>query len=270
MEAPFNRIGSLAMETMTGKFVWYELMTSDAKAAEAFYRKVIGWEAQSAGKDYGDYRILSAGTHGVGGLMSIPEEARRMGARPGWTGYIAVSDVDAYAKRVKDAGGAIHKPADDIPAVGRYCVVTDPHGAAFVLFKAFSSDAPPSPAPGTPGTIGWHELHAGDRERALAFYSSLFGWKKEAAHDMGPMGVYQLFSTGSGSAIGGIMTKTPDTPAAHWLYYVNVETADAALTRVREAGGQVLNGPMQVPGGSWILDCRDPQGARFALVAPKR
>jgi predicted enzyme related to lactoylglutathione lyase len=258
------------MEAMTGKFVWYELMTSDAKAAETFYCKVAGWDAKCAGKDYGDYRILSAGTHGVGGLMPIPEDARRMGARPAWIGYIAVGDVDACVLRVKDAGGSVIKPPEDIPAVGRFSVVADPQGAAFVLFKASSSDAPPAPAPGTPGTIGWHELHAGDRERALSFYTSLFGWRKQEAHDMGPMGLYQLFATGDGPAVGGIMTKTPDTPVAHWLFYVNVDGADAALGRVREAGGQVLNGPMQVPGGSWILDCRDPQGARFALVASRR
>ena len=45
---------------------------------------------------------------------------------------------------------------------------------------------------------------------------------------------------------------------------------DAAMTRVKKAGGQILNGPMEVPGGSWIAQCSDPQGAMFAMVAPRR
>jgi len=86
------------------------------------------------------------------------------------------------------------------------------------------------------------------------------------------MGVYQMFGpAGSdGASIGGIMTKTAETPHPHWLYYVNVEAIDAAAARVASAGGRVVNGPMEVPGGSWIINGIDPQGALFALVAPKR
>src|SRR5205085_9119861 len=102
----------------------------------------------------------------------------------------------------------------------------------------------------------------------FAFYSKLFGWTKADAIDMGPMGTYQLFSTGNGP-VGGMMTKTPQTPAPFWLYYFNVSGIDAARERVKTAGGKVINGPMEVPGGSWILQGLDPQGAMFALVGPK-
>ena len=66
------------------------------------------------------------------------------------------------------------------------------------------------------------------------------------------------------------MTKTPETTMPHWLYYINVDAVDAAIARVSEAGGKVINGPMEVPGGSWIVQCLDPQGAMFALLAPRR
>jgi predicted enzyme related to lactoylglutathione lyase len=55
-----------------------------------------------------------------------------------------------------------------------------------------------------------------------------------------------------------------------WLYYFNVPAIDAALARVSAGGGKVLNGPMEVPGGSWVAQCMDPQGAMFALTAAKR
>jgi len=86
---------------------------------------------------------------------------------------------------------------------------------------------------------------------------------------MGPMGTYQLFATGA-APVGGMMTKTPATPAPSWLYYFNGAGIDAAAERVKHNGGRILHGPQQVPGGSWILQCMDPQGAMFAMVAPKR
>jgi predicted enzyme related to lactoylglutathione lyase len=148
-------------------------------------------------------------------------------------------------------------------------VVADPQGAAFMLLKGFSDQPLPNPAPGTPGHTGWHELHTTEPEAALAFYSQLFGWKKTDTIDMGPMGLYRLFATAE-ATVGGVMQKTPETPAPFWLYYINVEAIDSALQRVKEEAGEVLFGPQQVPGGSWIAQCLDPQGAMFALVAPAR
>ncbi|WP_442783251.1 VOC family protein [Collimonas fungivorans] len=257
------------MSAEPAKFVWYDLMTSDAKAAESFYQSVVGWNMQDAGMGDRSYIILSAGTTMVGGLMPIPEDARAMGAKPCWNGYIGVSDVDAYAARVTAAGGTIRRPPDDIPGVGRFAVAADPHGAAFILFKGNSDQQPAPVAAGTPGHVGWHELHAGDGEQAFTFYADLFGWTKDEALDMGPLGIYQTFSTG-GAAVGGMMTKTADMPATCWLYYVNVESVDAAIARISHGGGKVLMGPHQVPGGSWIVQGLDPQGAMFALVSAHR
>jgi uncharacterized protein len=250
-------------------FVWYDVMTTDTKSAEAFYKKVIGWTAQDSGMTDRSYTILSVGPTMVGGLMPIPEEARAMGARPAWLGYIGVGDVDAFAVKIRAAGGAIRRPPEDIPGVGRFAVVADPQGAAFMLFRGTSEQMPAPPAPGTPGRVGWHELHAGDGSSAFAFYSDVFGWTKTEAMDMGPMGVYQMFATG-GDTAGGIMTKAPEVPAPFWLYYFNVDAIDAAKSRATDNGGQIVNGPMEVPGGSWIVQCLDPQGAMFAMVAPTR
>src|SRR6516162_2312190 len=252
-----------------GKFVWYDVMTSDTKAAESFYRSVIGWDANDSGMTDRSYTLLSVGPVMVGGLMPIPEDARAAGVRPCWMGYIGVEDVDAYAARVKAAGGSVRRAPEDIPGVGRFAVVADPHGAGFMLFQAASDQEPMPVEPGTPGHIGWHELHAGDLESAFAFYADLFDWTKAEAVNMGPMGIYQTFATG-GAPCGGMMTKKPETPAPFWLYYFNVEAVDAAMKRVTDGGGQIIHGPMQVPGGSWIANCLDPQGATFAMVGTKR
>src|SRR5262249_27510777 len=96
-----------AMPSLHGRFCWYELMTTDNKAAEAFYGKVVGWRPQDMDGPHGTYTILSAGEAPMGGLMTIPAEACAAGAKPGWSGYVAVDDVDDYAARVKQAGGAV-------------------------------------------------------------------------------------------------------------------------------------------------------------------
>ena len=257
------------MSTTPAKFVWYELMTSDLKAAETFYKHVIGWDAKDAGMAAGPYTIVSVGTSMVAGLMTIPPEAAAMGARPAWLGYIGVDDVDAATAKVKAAGGKEFKAPMDIPGVGRFSCVTDPQGAVFMLFKGTGKADETPVAPGTPGHIGWRELHGVDGVSAFAFYASQFGWTKGEAMDMGPMGVYQMFPSGD-APFGGMMTKAPEMPVPCWLYYINVDAIDAAITRVTAGGGKVINGPMEVPGGQWIVQGLDPQGAMFALLAPKR
>lgn len=256
---------------MAGTFVWYELMTTDAAAACSFYAQVLGWTQAPSGMPGIDYTLVSAGPHQVAGVMPLPAEAAAAGAPPAWIGYVLVDDVDAAAAAVQAAGGQICHPPTDIPTVGRFSTVADPHGAVVCLFRGSDGDAPPDPAPGTPGTVGWHELMAGDLASAWEFYSRQFGWVKADAIDMGPMGTYQLFgAAGASDAMGGMMTRPPEMPVAAWAYYFNVPAIDAAVGRVNAGGGQVLNGPMQVPGGGWIVNAVDPQGAMFSLVAPGR
>jgi hypothetical protein len=257
------------MSKYHGKFIWYDVMTTDCKAAESFCKRALGWSAKDSVMGDRSYTLFSAGPVMVGGLMPIPEEAKKRGVPPCWTGYIAVDDVDDYASRVKKAGGAVHRGPEDIPGVGRFAVVADPHGAVFIIMKGESAEGPPTAAPGAPGHVGWRELSAGDGKADFAFYSGLFGWTRAEPFDMGKMGVYQTFATGNGPA-GGVMTKMPEAPAPFWLYYFNVDAINSAVARVKGAGGKICLEPHQVPTGQWIAQCIDPQGAMFGLLAPKR
>ena len=255
------------MPAPRGTFIWYDLMTSDTKSAAKFYSDVIGWSTQEHPMaDGGTYTIFSNGPVMVAGLMTIPEPMRAEGVPPCWSGYISTDDVDAEVQRVTAAGGAIKRPPTDIPNVGRFAVVSDPGGAAFLLFKPNTTEQPKPVAPMTPGHVGWHELYAGDLDREFAFYATLFGWTKDRAHDMGPMGVYQTFATG-GAPCGGMMKACAQMPMHVWNYYVAVADVAKAADRAQTRGAQVLNGPMEVPGGAWIVQARDPQGAHFALVS---
>ena len=87
---------------------------------------------------------------------------------------------------------------------------------------------------------------------------------------MGPMGVYHIFDTRSRPAGRHVHQARRKRRRSFWLYYFNVDAIDAAVARVNKAGGKIIHGPMEVPGGQWVVQALDPQGAMFALVAPKR
>jgi predicted enzyme related to lactoylglutathione lyase len=257
------------MSDLTGKFAWYEYMGDDREAATDFYTHVVGWTAKDAGMPGFPYELLSVGDAMVAGIMDIPAEAKAMGAKPCWMSYIWVEDVDAAARKLTAAGGKVWKEPADIPGIGRFAVVADPYGGGFMLFRDHGGNPPPPPPPGTPGLVGWRELHADDGAKAFAFYCDFFGWKPSGEFDMGPMGVYRMFDTGHGQQ-GGIMTRMPQTPMSFWLYYFDVSGLDAAVERINARGGHVINGPHEVPGGQWVVQATDPHGAMFALLAPGR
>jgi len=255
------------MPAPRGKFIWYDVMENDPQAGSDFYKAVIGWEAAEFPMgDGSSYTVFSQGQTMVGGLMKIPPDAGAMGAKPCWSGYIAVDDVDAEAKRIAEAGGTITRPPADIPNVGRFAVAADPGGAIFLIFKPNTDETPTPHPPMASGFVGWHELYAGDLEREWNFYARLFGWTKERSMDMGPMGTYQTFAV-NGVESGGMMRHPPQVPAPFWNYYLSVDSVAAAMERVTQHGGKVMMGPQEVPGGAWIVQALDPQGAFFSLIS---
>lgn len=254
---------------MPSNFFWYELMTTDVAAAENFYTNVVGWTAEPFGGASMPYIVFSAGDRGVAGLMLLPEEAKAMGTPPSWMGYIHATDVDAATERLRKAGGKVHRAPSDIPTVGRFSVVADPEGAAFMLMSPTGPDQPPV-APNTPGHVGWHELYAADHKTAFDFYAGQFGWKKHRDFDMGEMGNYLIYGDGGGEDSGGMMNRPSGLPISFWQFYFTVPDIDSAALRIADNGGTITFGPMQVPGGSWIVNAQDPQGAHFALVAAKK
>jgi predicted enzyme related to lactoylglutathione lyase len=252
------------MADVNGRFVWYELMTTDRAGARAFYSQVVGWKPLENPMPGIEYEMFAAGDAPVAGMVDLPEDARKMGTPPSWIGYVAAADVDATTAKVKAAGGTAYVEPRDIPNMGRFAVLADPQGAAFALWKSANPDQDQPPSQQAPGRVGWHELYTTDYQAALDFYSGLFGWQKQESMDMGEMGVYQMFGVGD-QMLGGMMNKPPNVPVACWQYYFNVGNIDEAGERVKAAGGQVVFGPQEVPGGGFIIMGVDPQGANFAL-----
>jgi predicted enzyme related to lactoylglutathione lyase len=259
---------TMADATIRGRFVWHELMTADTTAAAAFYPKVVGWKVEAWERDP-SYTIWIGPSGPVGGLMTLPDDAKAMGVPPSWLAYIGTPDVAVTAGDAQRLGGRVLKDVTEIPTVGRFAVLADPQGA---VFAAFTPAAGPMSGGGPPklGEFSWHELATTDQEAAFQFYQQLFGWEKTGSHDMGPMGTYQLFGF-EGTSLGGMFNKPKEAPARPWwLSYSKVDDAGDAAQRVKAAGGQIVNGPMEVPGGDWITQCLDLQGAAFAVHSMKK
>src|SRR5436190_8944026 len=262
-----------------GRHLWSELMTTDMKAAESFYDKVVGWTSEPFGNSPQPYTLFkrSGSTSGVGGLMERPAG---MNMPPFWAMYIGVPELEDAVTQIKRLGGSELSPLIDIPTVGRMQMMKDPQGAAFYVMEPAPRDNPPAlserervEGPDRDPEVGeasWLELMTTDQPAATKFYQELFGWQPTEAMDMGDMGKYQMFNRGP-RMIGGMMNKPKEMAQAppHWAIYFRVPDINAAAERIKANGGQILNGPMEVPGGDQILNAMDPQGAAFSLHAKK-
>jgi uncharacterized protein len=253
---------------VSGRFVWYELNTTDVRAAAAFYTKVMGWGAWDASLPDRACILFRNGNAAVSGLVRLSEDAQRQGARPSWIGYVGVDDVDAAAEHATLLGGTVHVPPTSVADISRFCVIADPQAARLALFKWTKSGQQQRAEPDARGQVGWHELLAANCEEAWPFYRDLFDWERVDA-DVDERGTYQRFSA-EGQTIGGIVTKPPRMPAPFWLYYFNTGDIEATAQRVHAAGGKIIDGPVQIPGDSWIARCSDPHGAMFALEGKRR
>jgi hypothetical protein len=244
------------------RFIWYELMTTDVAAARAFYTEVIGWGACDASTSDPPYTLLTSEGIEIGGLMGLPEEATKKGAMPRWMGYVGVSDVAAVTDQIRHLGGKIYVPPTKTN-IGRISVIADLEMATLGLIDDVQPDRNDPGSFDQPGRVGWRELLAADPDKAFAFYGKLFGWQKADA-EVGAMDSYRLLSVGD-QTIGGIFAKREREPFSFWLYYFNVDDIDAATKRLKDAGGRIFEGPMEVPGDAWVARCVDPQGATFAI-----
>ncbi len=242
------------------QFVWHDLSTLDMATATAFYTAVFGWSTQS---DDPDYHQWANGKRGLGGMMILAEQAKAMGAPPNWMGYISVADVAAKAAQAQAAGATVYVPPTAIDGAGHFSVLADPQGGVFALYQ--SNRDYEQPEAGV-GDFSWGELATDDLAAATAFYVGLFGWETQDT-DMGGGWMYRLFKVPGGSRhLGGMFQKGPDMPfPTNWLHYITVSDIDAAVERIKAAGGAVMNGPMDVPGGDRVAQCSDDQGAGFGL-----
>jgi uncharacterized protein len=116
------------------------------------------------------------------------------------------------------------------------------------------------------GEFCWVELISPGVDAAAAFYGDLLGWERER-YEPDPEGYWYLRR--GGRLVAGMEGIRTDGQGPAWLGYVKVDDVAATAGKVGDAGGTVLDGPLDVPGGAGSLAvCRDAEGAVFALWQP--
>ncbi|MEO0690053.1 MAG: VOC family protein [Pseudomonadota bacterium] len=258
------------MANKHGDFVWYELATKDALAAQDFYGPLLGWTFEVSGQPDMPYYLFSKNGTQVGGMMSLTDDMIANGAAPLWAGYVEVGDIQTSTEKAQGLGASVYVPPTEIPGIGRFSMIADPQGAPIYMMEDLSGEESTSFAKHTPqeGHCAWNELATTDPGAAAAFYSEMFGWKKSGEMDMGPIGLYVMYSV-NGYGLGAMMRKPDEMPMSAWVYYLRVPDIDAAVEHIASNGGQLIGDPQEIPGGDYTLMASDPQGAVFALIGKR-
>lgn len=242
----------------TGRFVWHDLMTTDAEKSKAFYSALFDWQVEARPMQGFTYYMIVAGPGPVGGI--VEEKAIPMSH---WMPYVAVDDVDATAQKIQSLGGSVCVPPTDIPQTGRFAVVGDPQGAYFSIYKGNPESPGFDPDLPVPGRICWNEVLTTDDVKAQEFYSAVFGWRDDPK-DMGPMGTYHCQMLGDKQA-GGLMKNPMNGAPSCWLCYFLVEDLAAATAKAKALGATAMMENTPIPEVGAFSMLADPVGAVFAL-----
>ena len=116
-----------------GSLCWNELMTTSTIQAGDFYSGLFGWGKDVQNFGPMEYTMFTNGGRPTAGMLQITPEMGNI--PPNWLVYFAVDDCDAKVQQATELGATVMKPADDIPEIGRFAILTDPQGAAFALIK---------------------------------------------------------------------------------------------------------------------------------------
>jgi uncharacterized protein len=247
-------------EYTPGTFCWVELSSSDQQAANEFYAQLLGWQVEDRpmGED-GVYSLQLVDGKAVAAIAPQPGQQREAGVPSLWNSYVSVADADAAAARAKELGANVHAGPFDVFEAGRMAVIQDPQGAFFMLWQARAMIG--AALVNAPGALTWNELQSPDLDASASFYSQLFGWEYEEM----PGEERYLVIKNAGANNGGMRALTPPAPPS-WLTYFAVADLDASLAKLRELGGSVFAGPIDI-GMAKIAVVADPQGAVFTLYA---
>ncbi len=240
---------------------WVDLSSGDAAGAREFYARLFGWHVEvNPDPQYGGYAIATAGGKDAAGIGPKMDP----NAPTAWSLYIGTDDAEALAQRVRDAGGTVVMAPFDVGDQGRMAIFQDPAGA---FISAWQGTRMGGFQTSGRGSFGWAELNARGVERALPFYTAVFGWTTRTS----PMGEgrppYTEFLL-DGESIAGAWEMSPMVPAgvpSYWQVYFMVEDVDASFQQALALGASEMVAPQEFPGGRFAI-LSDPQGASFGLL----
>ena len=249
------------MSDNLGRFVWHDLMTTDAQKSLEFYQQLFPeWTVEDLGIGAaGTYHLIRANGFQCGGIVAIPEDA---GIPSHWIGYVAVKDCDAAVERVKEAAGAVVMPAHTAPGIGRFAVVADPVGAIVKPFEVEREIHLPTRPKS--GQFAYDECLSNNVPATQRFYQSVFGWSVIET-PMDGLGTYTSFRVDEKDTAGcqAMPPEADGNPV--WLSYLYAEDIDDRVAQAESLGAQLFVEPQNVPGVGRFAVLADSSNALFAL-----
>lgn len=246
-------------ERHVGKWVWFDLLTHDAAAAERFYAGLFGWEF-AAPEDGGRYTTILHQGRPIAGLYEVDELPGDI-PRARWIPYVSVDDVDAAVALVRGRGGSVFADARDLEHRGRIAVLGDPQGAVFGVVDSSSGDPPDLPPP--TGAFLWNELWTHGLPEAVDFYHALVGYSHVVV-DFPGGGDYDVLQS-EARPRAGVIESPFEEVLPNWLPYVLVDDPVGLAARVESLGGRVLLGPHEELRRNSVAIVSDPSGAAITL-----
>jgi predicted enzyme related to lactoylglutathione lyase len=158
-----------------------------------------------------------------------------------WTTYLAASNADETAAKIKASGGQVLVEPMDVMEQGRMAIAADPGGAVFGLWQAGQHTG--VRLANVPGSLTWNENLSRDFDGNKAFYQAVFGFEYG---DIGDTRFRYATLKSGGSEVGGIGELDSGLPAevpAHWSAYFAVEDTDAAVADDHGAVFSLISAP---------------------------
>ena len=250
-------------ERHNGKVVWRDLLTNTPEESQRFYGELFGWQFEKQGLNIGigggGYTLVRHNGRLIGGIVDTNALGKDDNISQ-WITTMSVTDIDAAAGRVADAGGIVMAEPTAIGSRGQMAVVEDATGAVFAMIQTSEGD-PPDHEPDFDGWL-WDELWTNDVEKATDFYRSVIGFQ-HTDHDVEDRN-YRVLKVDD-TPRAGVLANPFEGERPVWVNYLRVRDPSAVTARVEELGGKILVEAQARPVGGEVAFIAGPSGAGVAL-----
>lgn len=245
---------------LAGKFVWYDLFTTDIKSTSRFYEELFGWTFSDIVSEKKIVKTISRNGIPIANAIYLDSKNSKENESQ-WLSYVSVDDVDHTLMISNKNNGTIFKEAKDLPDRGRVAIVKDPEGALFAIVTTSEGD-PPDRDFAQNHWMG-SELWTTDLNASLAFYHLLLGYEQKMV-GTDPDQKY-CFLVRNGQARAGIVKIKWDHIKPNWLPYIAVKDVMDIVSKAEELGGKILLSPDKSIRKGSVAIIADPSGAVFAV-----
>ncbi|OMC39056.1 glyoxalase [Mycobacterium sp. GA-1841] len=239
LSGPVTGVGAATGRIQHGDVGYVSVWAPDIERAARFYGHVLGWTFDPATR-----QVTNTEQHI--GIFDAD-------GPPTLFCCYAVADLDEARQAITAAGGTVGEP--QVREFGTVLDATDPDGTAFAVFQPAIAVPRPELNGAGPGELSYLTYEVTDSAAFKEFYGRVLSWSFEPGRiDDG----WAVQGSQPMSGMAGGAARSTAVPM--WT----VADIDAAVDRVREAGGTVLQEPSRQPYGL-MAECTDDQGSRFYL-----